>query len=284
MSVRLLRGLWVLCLIFCITPAVAEALEVSATAAVLMDADMGQVLYEKNGDRQMLIASTTKIMTALVVLEHAAPDDVITVTPDHMAEGSSMYLRAGETVRVEELLYGLLLCSGNDAALALTECAGGLTPFVAMMNEKAAALGMAHTSFANPNGLDAEGHYSTARDMAVLAAAAMEDPTFRRICSSRSVTIGQRTMENHNRLLRQVEGCVGLKTGYTRAAGRTLVSCTERDGCRLVAVTLQDGNDWADHAALYDYGFRLTAPRRGVQTALLRLREPLTAACAALHS
>ena len=284
MSVRLLRGLWVLCLIFCITPAVAEALEVSATAAVLMDADMGQVLYEKNGDRQMLIASTTKIMTALVVLEHAAPDDVITVTPDHMAEGSSMYLRAGETVRVEELLYGLLLCSGNDAALALTECAGGLTPFVALMNEKAAALGMAHTSFANPNGLDADGHYSTARDMAVLAAAAVENPTFRRICSSRSVTIGQRTMENHNRLLRQVEGCVGLKTGYTQAAGRTLVSCTERDGCRLVAVTLQDGNDWADHAALYDYGFRLTAPCRGVQTALLRLREPLTAACAALHS
>ena len=284
MSVRLLRGLWVLCLIFCITPAVAEALEVSATAAVLMDADMGQMLYEKNGDRQMLIASTTKIMTALVVLEHAAPDDVITVTPDHMAEGSSMYLRAGETLRVEELLYGLLLCSGNDAALALTECAGGLVPFVALMNEKAAALGMAHTSFANPNGLDADGHYSTARDMAVLAAAAVENPTFRRICSSRSVTIGQRTMENHNRLLRQVEGCVGLKTGYTRAAGRTLVSCTERDGCRLVAVTLQDGNDWADHAALYDYGFRLTAPRRGVQTALLRLREPLTAACAALHS
>lgn len=283
MPVRLLRGLWALCLIFCITPAVAEALEVSATAAVLMDADMGQVLYEKNGDRQMLIASTTKIMTALVVLEHAAPDDVITVTPDHMAEGSSMYLRAGETVRVEELLYGLLLCSGNDAALALTECAGGLTPFVALMNEKAAALGMAHTSFANPNGLDADGHYSTARDMAVLAAAAVENPTFRRICSSRSVTIGQRTMENHNRLLRQVEGCVGLKTGYTQAAGRTLVSCTERDGCRLVAVTLQDGNDWADHAALYDYGFRLTAPRRGVQTALLRLREPLTAACAALH-
>ena len=284
MSVRLLRGLWALCLIFCITPAVAEALEVSATAAVLMDADMGQVLYEKNGDRQMLIASTTKIMTALVVLEHAAPDDVITVTPDHMAEGSSMYLRAGETVRVEELLYGLLLCSGNDAALALTECAGGLTPFVALMNEKAAALGMAHTSFANPNGLDADGHYSTARDMAVLAAAAVENPTFRRICSSRSVTIGQRTMENHNRLLRQMEGCIGLKTGYTRAAGRTLVSCTEREGCRLVAVTLQDGNDWADHAALYDYGFRLTAPRRGVQTALLRLREPLTAACAALHS
>ena len=281
MSVRLLRGLWVLCLIFCITPAVAEALEVSATAAVLMDADMGQVLYEKNGDRQMLIASTTKIMTALVVLEHAAPDDVITVTPDHMAEGSSMYLRAGETVRVEELLYGLLLCSGNDAALALTECAGGLVPFVALMNEKASALGMTRTSFANPNGLDAEGHYSTARDMAVLAAAAMEEPTFRRICSSRSVTIGQRTMENHNRLLRQVEGCIGLKTGYTKAAGRTLVSCAERCGCRLIAVTLRDSDDWADHAALYEYGFCLTAPRMTAQQVAERMHRTVTEVWAA---
>ena len=183
-------------------PAVAEAVEVSATAAVLLDADTGQVLYEKNGGERMLIASTTKIMTALVVLEQASPDDTITVTQAHMAEGSSMYLKPGETVRVEELLYGLLLCSGNDAALALTECAGGAAPFVALMNEKAAALGMAHTSFANPNGLDAEGHCSTARDMAALAAAAMDDPTFRRLCSSRRVTIGQRTMENHNRLLR----------------------------------------------------------------------------------
>lgn len=219
----------------------------------------------------MLIASTTKIMTALVVLEQASLDDTITVTQAHMAEGSSMYLKPGETVRVEELLYGLLLCSGNDAALALTECAGGAAPFVALMNEKAAALGMAHTSFANPNGLDAEGHYSTARDMAALAAAAMDDPTFRRLCSSRRVTIGQRTMENHNRLLRQVEGCVGLKTGYTQAAGRTLVSCAERNGCRLIVVTLRDGDDWADHAALYEYGFRLTAPRMAAQRVLERL-------------
>ena len=255
MSAKVLRALLRLCLLLCIVPAVAEAVEVSATAAVLLDADTGQVLYEKNSDERMLIASTTKIMTALVVLEQASPDDTITVTQAHMAEGSSMYLKPGETVRVEELLYGLLLCSGNDAALALTECAGGLAPFVALMNEKAAALGMAHTSFANPNGLDAEGHYSTARDMAVLAAAAMKDPMFRLLCSSCRVTIGQRTMENHNRLLRQVEGCVGLKTGYTQAAGRTLVSCAEKNGQRLIAVTLQDGNDWADHQALYDYGF-----------------------------
>ena len=277
MWARRLRALLRLCLLLCIVPAVAEAVEVSATAAVLLDADTGQLLYEKNGDEQMLIASTTKIMTALVALEQAEPDDTVTVTREHMTEGSSMYLKPGETVRVEELLYGLLLCSGNDAALALTECAGGLEPFVALMNEKAAALGMTHTSFANPNGLDAEGHYSTARDMAVLAAAAMEEPTFRRICSSRAVTIGQRTMENHNRLLRQVEGCVGLKTGYTKAAGRTLVSCAERGGCRLIAVTLRDGDDWADHAALYEYGFRLTAPRSAAQTVLLRLHRPVAA-------
>ena len=250
MWAKMLRALLRLCLLLCMLPAVAEAVEVSATAAVLLDADTGQVLYEKNGDEQMLIASTTKIMTALVVLEQAGLDDTVTVTRDHMAEGSSMYLKPGETVRVEELLYGLLLCSGNDAALALTACAGGPESFVALMNEKAVALGMTRTSFANPNGLDAEGHYSTARDMAVLAAAAMEEPTFRRICSSRSVTIGQHTMENHNRLLRQVEGCIGLKTGYTKAAGRTLVSCAERCGCRLIAVTLRDSDDWADHAAL----------------------------------
>ena len=144
MSVKVLRALLRLCLLLCIVPAVAEAVEVSATAAVLLDADTGQVLYEKSGDQRMLIASTTKIMTALVVLEQASLDDTITVTQAHMAEGSSMYLKPGETVRVEELLYGLLLCSGNDAALALTECAGGAAPFVALMNEKAAALGMAH--------------------------------------------------------------------------------------------------------------------------------------------
>ena len=132
---------------------------------------------------------------------------------------------------------------------------------------------MDDTGFANPNGLDAEGHYSTARDMAVLAAAAMENPTFRRICASKTAAVGQRTMENHNRLLRQVEGCIGLKTGYTKAAGRTLVSCAERDGCRLVAVTLCDGDDWADHAALYEYGFRVEAPRRAVQRLLVRLAQ-----------
>ncbi len=252
---RLCGTLLALGLLLTLLPCRAEAVQLSATAAILMDADSGEVLYEKDAARRMRIASTTKIMTALVVLKHARLTDTITVTGDHMVEGSSMYLKPGETVTVEELLYGLLLCSGNDAALALADCCGGLEAFVAAMNDKAAALGMTGTSFANPNGLDDEKHYSTARDMAVLAAYAANDPTFRRICSTRTATVGGRTMTNHNKLLSQVEGCIGMKTGYTKAAGRTLVSCAERQGRRLVAVTLCDGNDWADHKALYEMGF-----------------------------
>lgn len=237
-------------------PCRAEAaVQLSATAALLMDADSGAVLYELNGDTELRIASTTKIMTALVALERAQLSDTITITPVHMAEGSSMYLTPGETVTVEELLYGLLLCSGNDAALALADCCGGLEDFVQAMNDKAASLGMAHTSFANPNGLDQEGHYSTARDMAVLASYAAQEPTFRRICSTKTACVGSRSMTNHNRLLTQLEGCIGMKTGYTTLAGRTLVSCVERAGRRLVAVTLCDGNDWADHKTLYALGF-----------------------------
>lgn len=252
---RICGALLALGLLLTLLPCRAEAVQLSAAAAILMDADSGEVLYEKDAARRMRIASTTKIMTALVVLEHARLTDTITVTGDHMVEGSSMYLKPGEVVTVEELLYGLMLCSGNDAALALADCCGGLETFVAAMNDKAAALGMTDTSFANPNGLDDENHYSTARDMAVLAAYAAQDPTFRRICSTRTATVCGRTMTNHNKLLSQVEGCIGMKTGYTRAAGRTLVSCAEREGRRLVAVTLCDGNDWADHKALYEMGF-----------------------------
>ena len=268
MARRILAALWAaVSLIGCLT-AVAEAVEVSATAAVLMDADSGRLLYEKNGEKRMLIASTTKLMTALVALEQGGLQQEITVTGGHMAEGSSMYLRPGEKLTLETLLYGLLLCSGNDAALAVTECMGGVAPFVARMNEKAAELGMENTHFANPNGLDDEEHYSTAEDMARLAAAAMDDPVLRRVASTRTARIGGRTLTNHNKLLSRVEGCVGLKTGYTRAAGRTLVSCAERDGVRLVAVTLQDGDDWNDHASLYEQGFRVLRPVKAVERGL----------------
>ena len=252
---KLCGALLALAMLLALLPCRAEAAQLSATAAILMDADSGEVLYEKDAGRRMRIASTTKIMTALVALERARLTDTVTVTKDHMVEGSSMYLKPGETVTVEELLYGLMLCSGNDAALALADCCGGLDTFVQAMNDKAAALGMKDTSFANPNGLDADNHYSTAYDMALLAAYAAQNPTFRRICSTRTATVGGRTMINHNKLLTQVEGCIGMKTGYTKAAGRTLVSCAERQGRRLVAVTLCDGNDWADHKVLYDLGF-----------------------------
>ena len=268
MARRILAALWAaVSLIGCLT-AVTEAVEVSAAAAVLMDADSGRLLYEKNGEKRMLIASTTKLMTALVALEQGGLQQEITVTGGHMAEGSSMYLRPGEKLTLETLLYGLLLSSGNDAALAVTECMGGAVPFVERMNEKAAELGMENTHFANPNGLDDEAHYSTAEDMAKLAAAAMDDPVLRRVASTRTARIGGRTLTNHNKLLSRVEGCVGLKTGYTRAAGRTLVSCAERDGVRLVAVTLQDGDDWNDHAALYDRGFRVMRPVKAVERGL----------------
>lgn len=250
------RLLLLLLLFVCLIPHCAEATRISAEAAVVMEAQTGRILYEKNGDRRMLIASTTKIMTALVALEHCALQNTVTVSPAHMAEGSSMHLSPGETVTVEALLYGLLLCSGNDAALALAEySAGSVDRFVDWMNAKARSLGMSGTSFANPNGLDAEGHYSTARDMAVLAACAAENPTLMRICSTVRASVAGRTMENHNRLLKTLPGCIGMKTGYTGAAGRTLVTCVRREGRLLIAVTLRDGDDWADHTALYEECF-----------------------------
>ena len=177
-----------------------------------------------------------------------------------------LFRSEGEELTLETLLYGLLLCSGNDAAVAVAEHVGGsVKGFVKRMNETAAELGMEDSSFANPNGLDDEKHYSTAYDMALLARAAMGNETLVRIASTRTVTIGGRTMTNHNKLLNYVDGCLGLKTGYTRAAGRTLVSCAERGGQRLIAVTLQDGNDWADHQSLYDYGFSAYPAKRMAQ-------------------
>ena len=217
-----------------------------------MEAGSGRVLASRNETQERSIASTTKIMTCLIALEHSELTEKVTVKREHLREGSSMYLLEGETLTMEELLYGLMLPSGNDAAEALADGCGGTASFVRRMNSLAGELGMEDTSFENPSGLDGQAHYSTARDMARLAAYAAGNHTFVRLCSTRSVTIGGRTMTNHNRLLRAVPGCIGMKTGYTRAAGRTLVSAAERDGRRLVAVTLQDGNDWADHAALYD--------------------------------
>lgn len=231
---------------------------VSASCAILVDAESGRVLMEKNADEERAIASITKLMTALVAVESTSDlDRTVTIQKEWtLAEGSSMYLREGEELTLRELLYGLLLVSGNDAALAIAGfCAGDTDTFVEWMNLRAQELGMEHTHFVNPNGLPAEGHYSTVADMAKLAIVVMEQPDLAEIVGTKSVTMAGRTMTNHNKLLWRYEGCVGMKTGYTDAAGRTLVSCAERDGQRLIAVTLNAPNDWADHAAMFDYGF-----------------------------
>lgn len=275
---RLLPLLLTLCLLGGTDCLAAEAApQPSAGAYLLMDAESGRVLLERNAEEEMAIASTTKIMTALVAIEHGGLSDAVPVKESHLKEGSSMYLRAGETLTLEALLYGLLLPSGNDAAECIADyCGGGVEQFVSRMNGKAAELGMTHTSFSNPSGLDAQGHYSCALDMARLAAYAMNEPTFARIASTKTASVGERMLGNHNKLLGSLRGCVGLKTGYTSAAGRTLVTCCERDGMRLVAVTLNDRDDWNDHTALYEYGFsaytRRCAAERGAEYAVMPLR------------
>lgn len=229
----------------------------SAQKAILMDGITGRVLYEKNADEKSLIASTTKIMTALIVCENCNVLDVVEIPRQAVGiEGSSMYLKEGEKLTVQELLYGMMLHSGNDAATALAIfCAGSVEAFAQKMNEKARALKLNSTHFVNPHGLDAADHYSTARDLAKLAQYAMHDPIFAQTVSTRSITVGNRHLTNHNKLLWRVEGAEGIKTGYTKAAGRILVSSAYRQGRRLLAVTIEDGNDWADHAALYEQGF-----------------------------
>ena len=230
---------------------------ISAQKAIVMDATTGRVLYEKDADSRSLIASTTKIMTALVICEQCNVLDRMRIPKEAVGiEGSSMYLKEGEVLTIQELLYGLMLQSGNDAAVALAiYCGGTVEGFAELMNDKARLLGLEDTHFENPNGLDSPGNFSTARDLAVLASYAMKDPIFAKTVSTKTVTVGARSMRNHNKLLWQVEGADGVKTGYTKAAGRLLVSSAVRQGRRLVAVTIDDGNDWADHSAMLEDGF-----------------------------
>lgn len=247
-----------LCMLALCPPArAAEPPAISAGAAAVMHVETGTMVFEKNADTPMLIASTTKIMTALVVLEHCGLAEPVEILPDYTAvEGSSMYLHPGETYTVEELLYGMMLASGNDAATALAcHTAGSIEAFAQLMNDKAAELGLEHTAFRNPHGLDADGHHSTAHDLAVLACYAMQNEQFRTIVSTNSITIGTQTYTNHNRLLRTYPGALGVKTGYTEAAGRILVSCAQRDNTQFVCVTISDPNDWDDHTRLLDWAF-----------------------------
>ncbi len=254
--------IWILAVLICsglvgeVCP-FAGAVEVTAKSALVMDGDSGRVLYEKNADARSLIASTTKIMTALVVCEECNVLDRVRIMPEAVGiEGSSMYLQPGEVLTVQELLYGLMLHSGNDAAVALAiYCGGTLEGFVQLMNDYAHRLGLKNTNFENPNGLDSEHHYSTARDLAVLTCAAMKNPIFAKTVSTKTVKVGQRYLTNHNKLLWRYEGADGVKTGYTKAAGRILVSSAVRQGRRLVAVTINAPNDWQDHKKLLDHGF-----------------------------
>lgn len=241
-----------------------------ARAAALIDVGSGRILYSYNGDTRLLIASLTKIMTAIVAIENANLTDIVTVNRSAVGkEGSSVYLREGEEITLHHLLYGLMLRSGNDAATAIAEYVGGTEEgFVYMMNMKAEELGLMNTSFRNPHGLDEEDHYSTAHDLAKLTAYALRDPTFREIVSTKVKRVPNphetwdRIWYNKNKMLTLYDGADGVKTGYTKAAGRGLVSSATRDGRQLAVVTIDDASDWADHANLFDWGFRYFANHR----------------------
>lgn len=242
----------------------SQAMGTSAEAHVLFDADSGIVLSENNKDKKMKMASTTKIMTALIALEYASKDNkTVTFTKEMIAEGSSMYLRIGDKVKLTDLAAGMMMASGNDAAnaVALT-ISDSYEDFAHIMNKRAEEIGMKNTHFVTPSGLDDDNHYSTAYDMALLMAEAMNNQSFLSLTSCQSKTVNfvypedkVATYQNHNRLLRMLKSCTGGKTGFTKAAGRCLVTSAEDDGVRLIAVTLNAPDDWNDHISLYEYGF-----------------------------
>lgn len=238
--------------------------EISAESAILICADNCGVIFGKNEKQKRAIASTTKIMTSLLALESCeAEDKRVTITNKMVpVEGSSMYLEVGQVLSMSGLAKGMLTVSGNDAANSVAiAMAGSIEKFAEMMNDKAKQIGMKDTHFVTPSGLDAEEHYSTAYDMALLGAYAMENKMFRDISSKKRVDVQFwepdkiKTYYNENRLLKRYDGCIGIKTGFTKKAGRCLVSSAERDNTRLVAVTLNAPDDWNDHEKLFNYGF-----------------------------
>lgn len=234
--------------------------EVSAYNAVLMDQSTGKVLYEKNAHQKRPIASITKVMTAIIAIESGKMDETAVASRKAVyTEGSSIYLEQGEKMSIKDLVYGLMLRSGNDAAIAISEHIGGSEEgFVYLMNEKARWLGMTNTHFENPHGLHAQNHYSTAYDMAILMRYAMANEKFRKVTSAKMYKANTRSYAwgNKNKLLTKYDKrCIGGKTGFTKKAGRTLVSAAQQNGIGLVAVTLNAPDDWNDHSAMYDYGF-----------------------------
>ena len=251
--------------------AVQALQETSARAAVVMDVDSNRILYSKNMDEKLAMASTTKIMTTLVAIESGRLDEKVKISKRaSYMEGSSIYLREGEVHTVNDLLYAIMLRSGNDAATAVAEHIGGsVEGFAEMMNKKAREIGASNTRFANPHGLDADGHYTTARDLALITCYALKNPMFSKIVSSKKKVMEgppnenwDRVMINKNKMLWQFAGGDGVKTGYTNRAGRCLVSSATRDGMRLVCVVLNCGPMWNDSSALLEYAFKNYVKKR----------------------
>lgn len=235
----------------------------SARSMVVVEAGTRSVIDSVDCNRKMPMASTTKIITALVVLDILSLDASVTIPADACGvEGSSVYLKAGEVLTVQELLYALMLASGNDAAVALSiAAAGSVDSFVLLMNQKANALGLKNTHFTNPSGLPDDNHYTTAYELALIACHALENADFAQIvsCKSKSISYnnvaGGRYLTNHNKLLFMYEHAIGIKTGFTKKAGRCLVSASKKDGVTLVCVTLNAPDDWNDHISAYQKGF-----------------------------
>lgn len=260
-GITLLVSLLLLCGFTALPTSAAPS--VSAKSAILIEMESGKVLFQHNAFVRMPMASTTKIMTAIVAIESGDIKRSVTVSPDAVGiEGSSIYLYPDETLSLEGLIYALLLESANDAATAIAiEVAGSVDAFAALMNQKAEALGLTATHFTNPHGLDHEDHYTTAFDLARLTAYSMKNEIFRTICSTVRKTIplkgneGTRVLVNHNKLLSRYDGAIGVKTGFTKRSGRCLVSAAERDGLTLIAVTLNAPDDWNDHTQMLNFGF-----------------------------
>jgi D-alanyl-D-alanine carboxypeptidase/D-alanyl-D-alanine carboxypeptidase (penicillin-binding protein 5/6) len=243
----------------------ASAVSVSAKSAILINADTLEVLYSKAEHERRGIASTTKILTSLIALEYGVPQKEITASKEAVTvEGTSIGLKAGDKITLIALVYGMLLESGNDAAnVTAFAISGNITSFAKVMNSYAKNIGMTNSNFTNPSGLTDKNHYSTAFDMALLTSVAIKNPVFRKIASTESAVIDfgvpevSRKLTNHNRLLKEYDGVFGVKTGYTKASGRCLVTACEKNGVTLIAVTLNAYDDWNDHKKLYDYGFSL---------------------------
>lgn len=250
----------------------------SAKASILMIQGTNEVLYSKNSDKKMSMASTTKIMTAILAIENGNLDEEITVTDEMVrVEGTSAGLLAGDKIDLLTLVYCMLLQSGNDAAnVTAYAISGSSKKFVELMNSKAKEIGMKNTHFSTPSGLDADDHYSTAYDMALLASYALKNPVFKEACSTYKKTVSygnpkySRTLTNHNKMLKSYEGMIGVKTGFTKKSGRCLVTAAERSGVTLICVTLDDWSDWNDHKNLLDYGFS------SLKNTILKLKNDIT--------